>query len=47
MEREIKDEYVDPSEITRRISEMIFGSIYTSKKFRYDKKYDFDFNKKK
>ena len=46
VEREIKDEYVDPSEITRRISEMIFGSIYTSKKFRYDKKYDFDFNKK-
>ena len=46
VEREIKDEFVDPSEVTRRISEMIFGSIYTSKKFRYNKKYDFDFNKK-
>ena len=46
VEREIKDEYVDPSEITRRISEMVFASLYTSKKFRYDKKYDFDFNKK-
>ena len=31
VEREIRDEYVDPSEITRKISEMIFGNIYTTK----------------
>lgn len=46
VEREIRDEYVDPSEITRKISEMIFGNIYTTKKFRYEKKYDFEFDKK-
>ena len=46
VEREIRDEYVEPSEITRRISEMVFGNIYTTKKFRYEKKYDFDFDKK-
>lgn len=46
VEREIKDEYIEPSEITRKISEMIFEDIYTTKKYRYEKKYDFDFDKK-
>ncbi len=46
VEREIRDEYVEPSEITRKISEMVFGNIYTTKKFRYEKKYDFEFDKK-
>ena len=46
VEREIKYESVDPGEISRKISEMIFGNIYTRKKFRYENKYDFEFNKK-
>ena len=46
IEREIRDEYVDPSEVTSRISEIIFEEIYPKKKFRYQKKYDFEFDKK-
>jgi len=46
VEKEIRDEYVEPIEITRKISEMIFENIYRTKKFRYEKKYDFEFDKK-
>ncbi len=37
---------MEPIEITRKISEMIFENIYRTKKFRYEKKYDFEFDKK-
>lgn len=46
VEREIRNEYVEPSEVTRAIADLIFGKIYTTKRFRYNKKYDFDFDKK-
>jgi hypothetical protein len=28
-----------------RIAQMIFGDIYTTKKYRFSNKYDFDFDK--
>ncbi len=43
IQREIKNTTVDTSAITERISQMIFGDIYTTKKFRYGK-YDFAFD---
>ena len=43
IQREIKNTPVDTSAITERISHMIFGDIYTTKKFRYGK-YDFAFD---
>ncbi|KRN88806.1 BREX system P-loop protein BrxC [Ligilactobacillus ceti] len=46
VEREIKNEYVEPSEVSRDIAEIIFGQIYNAKKYRYNNKYDFDFDKK-
>lgn len=46
VEREIRNEYVEPGEITIAISDIIFGQIYRDKKFRYNKKYDFDFDKR-
>lgn len=46
VEKEIRNEYVEPIEITRKIAEMIFENIYRTKKFRYNKKYDFEFDKK-
>ncbi|MFR6448202.1 MAG: BREX system P-loop protein BrxC [Peptoniphilus grossensis] len=46
IEKEIQNEIVDQSEIIRVISEMIFEKIYTNKKLRYNKKYDFEFDKK-
>ena len=41
--REIKNTVVDTSAITERIAHMIFGDIYTAKKFRYGR-YDFSFD---
>ncbi len=35
---------VDTSSIVERIAHIIFGDIYTSKKFRYDNTYDFAFD---
>lgn len=46
VEREIKNEYVEASEVSRAIGEIIFGNIYINRKLRYKKYYDFDFNKK-
>ncbi len=46
VEREIRNEYIEPSEVTRAVSELVFGKIYTSKRYRYNDKYDFDFDKK-
>ena len=42
--REIKNTNVDTAAIVERIAQMIFGNIYTSKKFKYGE-YDFDFDK--
>ena len=46
VEKEIRNEYVEPSEVTKAVSNLIFDKIYTAKRFRYNKKYDFDFDKK-
>ena len=43
IQREIKNTPVDTSAIVERIGHMIFGDIYTAKKYHYDK-YDFPFD---
>ena len=43
--REIKNTPVDSADVTKAVSEVIFGSLYTSKKFKYGK-YDFAFDRK-
>lgn len=43
IQREIKDTPVDTVTIVERISQMIFGDIFTTKKYRYGK-YDFAFD---
>ncbi len=43
IQREIKNTTVDSSDITSKVSSIVFGDIYTAKKFRYGK-YDFDFD---
>lgn len=43
IQREIKNTHVDTSSIVERIGHIIFGDIYTSKKYRYGK-YDFSFD---
>ncbi len=43
IQREIRDTHVDTISIVNRISQMIFGDIFTTKKFRYGK-YDFAFD---
>ncbi|MCD8011880.1 MAG: BREX system P-loop protein BrxC [Lachnospiraceae bacterium] len=43
IQREIKNTQVDTSSIVERIAHMIFGEIYTTKKYRYGK-YDFAFD---
>ena len=43
IQREIKNTPVDTAAIVERIAHMIFGDIYTTKKYRYDK-YDFAFD---
>ncbi len=42
--REIRNTPVDSAAITQRISDLIFGDIYTTKKFRFGNKYDFPFD---
>lgn len=44
VQREIKNTTVDTASIVERIGQMIFGDIYTTKKYRFGK-YDFDFDK--
>lgn len=44
IQREIKNTPVDTASIVEKISNMIYGDIFTTKKFRYGK-YDFDFDK--
>jgi hypothetical protein len=43
IQREIKNTPVDTASIVERIAQMVYGDIYTSKKFRYGK-YDFAFD---
>lgn len=43
IQREIKNTPVDTASIVDRIGQIIFGDIFTTKKFRYDK-YDFSFD---
>ena len=43
IQREIKNTPVDTAAIVEKIGHMVFGDIYTSKKYRYGK-YDFAFN---
>ncbi len=44
IQREIKNTSVDTAAIVERISQLIYGDIYQTKKYRYGK-YDFDFDK--
>ena len=43
IQREIKNTPVDTAAIVKKISDMIYGDIYTTKKYRYGK-YDFSFD---
>lgn len=43
IQREIKNTHVDSSSIIERIAHIIYGDIYTTKKYRYGK-YDFSFD---
>ena len=43
IQREIRDTNVDTASIVERIAQMIYGEIFTTKKFRYGK-YDFAFD---
>lgn len=43
VQKEIRDTNVDTASIVERIAQMIYGGIFTTKKFRYEK-YDFAFD---
>ncbi|MTI67135.1 MAG: BREX system P-loop protein BrxC [Firmicutes bacterium] len=43
--REIQNIHVDVNEIIQKLGEEIFGGIYTEKRFRYNARYNFDYNK--
>lgn len=43
IQREIRNTNVDTASIVERIAQIIYGDIFTTKKFRY-KKYDYDFD---
>lgn len=43
VQKEIRDTNVDTASIVERIAQMIYGGIFTTKKFRYGK-YDFAFD---
>ena len=42
--RDIKNTDVDSATVVSQIGSLIFDDIYTSKKYRYNNKYDFEFN---
>ncbi len=44
IQREIKNTPIDTATIVDRIANMIYGDIFTQKKFRYNAKYDFPFD---
>ncbi len=46
--RAIKEEYIDPNEITNKVSEMIFDGLFSDKKYRYpafNGRYSFAYNR--
>ncbi|SMP72058.1 BREX system P-loop protein BrxC [Anoxynatronum buryatiense] len=43
--REIQNMQVDTSEVIGKVGDIIFNALYTEKKFRYNTRYHFDFNK--
>ena len=45
IQREIRNTNVDTASIVERIAQIIYGDIFTTKKFRYKYDYDFDFNR--
>ena len=46
LNKQIKNERVDSSDITAELKNIIFGDIYTSSKFRYSSRYLFPFDKR-
>lgn len=44
IERDIKNTQVDSATVVSQIGSLIFDDIYTNKKYRYNNKYDFEFN---
>lgn len=44
--REIKNTPFTPAEITAKLQNLIWDTIFTDKKFRYDKRHDYGFNRK-
>lgn len=44
--REIKNTPFTPAEITEKLQNLIWDTIFTDKKFRYDKRHDYGFNRK-
>ena len=45
IQREIKSTPVDTAAIVEKISQLIYGDLYQTKKYRYQGRYDFDFDK--
>ena len=44
IERDIKETDVDSATVVSQIGSLIFDDIYSTKKYRYNNKYDFEFN---
>ncbi len=44
--REIKNTEVDPSEVTGELQKMVWDTIFTDKKLKYDKRHQYGFNRK-
>ena len=42
--REIRQTVVNSADITQKIADIIYGDLYVSKKYKYDKYYDFPFD---
>ena len=45
VQRDISNTVVDTAAIVERIGQKIYADIYQTRKFRYENKYDFDFDK--
>lgn len=44
--REIKNTPINPSDVTEELQKLVWGSIFTDKKYKYDARHQYDFNKK-
>ncbi|WP_333200534.1 BREX system P-loop protein BrxC [Microcoleus sp. B5-D4] len=44
--REVKNTEIDPSEVTAELQKLIWDSIFTDKKIRYDQRHQYSFNRK-